>query len=132
VVVFRFPGDADVIRDFRSLTEAGVIAEWNGDRRFFGLLARCDVMLSPNTGPSHFALALDVPRVTLYGRDADLWSPPRPGVVALRNPRQACLNCGKDACPVNRSCILGITPDEVVTAVTALLRERDSRSGAAV
>jgi ADP-heptose:LPS heptosyltransferase len=122
VVIFSFPGDAELLSSFRSLTDAGTVAEWRGDRRFLALLARCTVFLSPNTGPSHMALALGVPRVTIYGSsDATLWSPGLPTTVAVNNPAVPCLGCGSRPCPVNRDCIRGIQPAQVVSAVLSLI-----------
>ena len=122
VLIFRFPGDDDIIAEFRRHTATGVIAPWNGDRRFLPLLARCATLISPNTGPSHMALALGVPRVTIYGStNSDLWDPGLPTTIALNNPRQACLGCGKSVCPVDRACIRGIKHEEVVHAVLQLL-----------
>jgi heptosyltransferase-2 len=128
VLVFRFPGDDAQVEAFRRHTSAGTFAEWKGDRCFFGTLAHCSVMVSANTGPSHMALALDVPRVTIYGstRPSE-WSPAVPIAVALSNPRKPCLDCGRRACPLDYACIRGITVDEVVHATVELLAARSWR-----
>jgi ADP-heptose:LPS heptosyltransferase len=122
VVIFRFPGDAAQADAFRRHTSAGVFAPWRDDRRFLGTLAHCSVMISANTGPSHMALALGVPRVTIYGSTRPVeWSPAIPTAVALNNPAQACLDCGRKKCPLSYACIRGITPAAVVDATMNLL-----------
>jgi ADP-heptose:LPS heptosyltransferase len=122
VLIFRFPDDDQLIAAFREETSAGTLVPWRGDRRFLGIVSQCGAIVSANTGPSHIATALGVPRVTLYGSsNSTLWSPGLPTTIALDNPRQRCLGCGRKPCPVNRECIRGITPDEVTNAVRALL-----------
>lgn len=121
-VIFRFPGDDAQIAEFRGRTAAGTLVEWRGDRRFLALLARCSVLVSANTGPSHMALALGVPRVTIYGStDPAQWSPGLPTTIALSNPRQECLGCRAGSCPVNYDCIRGIRATDVVSSVLSLL-----------
>ena len=39
----------------------------SGLRTLLGLLDLCDVVISPDTGPLHMAVAMDVPAVGLYG-----------------------------------------------------------------
>ncbi len=51
---------------------ATIVPALDGDRdremrRFLGVLAGCDALLSGDTGPAHMADALGVPRVTVYG-----------------------------------------------------------------
>ena len=61
-------------------------------RRFLGVLAACDVLLSGDTGPAHMADALGVPRVTLYGPTTpDNYAPGLATTVACarRDPRCA-------------------------------------------
>jgi heptosyltransferase-3 len=129
VIVFRFPGDEERIREFRSQTDAGLLAEWNGDRNFLALLERCDAFVSPNSGPSHMATAVGVPRVTLYdSASAPVWSPGLETTIALSNPRQPCLGCGTRECPLKRECVRGIRADEVVAAVRSLMEAFPQRS----
>lgn len=54
----------------RILASAGprpVDALGSGLRTLLGLLDLCDVVISPDTGPLHMAVAMDVPAVGLYG-----------------------------------------------------------------
>ncbi len=59
-------------------------------RRFLGVLAACDVLLSGDTGPAHMADALGVPRVTVYGPTTpDNYAPGLATTIALRTPGPA-------------------------------------------
>jgi ADP-heptose:LPS heptosyltransferase len=128
VVLFRFPGELELENRFLALTGAATVVEWEGDRRFLGMLELCDVFASADTGPSHMALALGVPRVTVFGpTSAVLWSPGLPTTVAVLNPRQACLGCGLKPCPIDRACIRGVRADEVAAAVFSLLRSESAQ-----
>ena len=46
---------------------APIDALGSGLRRLLGLLDLCDVVISPDTGPLHMAVAMNVPAVGLYG-----------------------------------------------------------------
>jgi heptosyltransferase-3 len=59
-------------------------------RRFLGVIAACDVLLSGDTGPAHMADALGVPRVTVYGPTTpDNYAPGLATTIALRTPGPA-------------------------------------------
>jgi len=50
-----------------SATDRPVNALGSGIRGLVGLLAACDVVVSPDTGPYHMCVAMNVPAVGLYG-----------------------------------------------------------------
>ena len=99
-------------------------------RRFLGVLAACDVLLSGDTGPAHMADALGVPRVTLYGPTTpDNYAPGLATTIALRTPGPAVrirdenrLHCeGHDF-------FSGVTVDMVMNAILALLANAPMRA----
>ena len=49
------------------MTDRPVNALGSGIRGLVGLLAACDVVVSPDTGPYHMCVAMNVPAVGLYG-----------------------------------------------------------------
>jgi ADP-heptose:LPS heptosyltransferase len=101
-------------------------------RRFLGVLASCDVLLSGDTGPAHMADALDVPRVTLYGPTTpDNYAPGLATTVALRTPGPAVRI--RDENRLHREghdFFSGVTVDMVLNAILALLDSAPSRDSA--
>ncbi len=96
------------------------------------LLARCDLVLSGDSGPLHMAVALDRPTVSVYGpTDPGLSGPyPRPGqtAVVLRMDMgcSPCYNALATAeCPYgNRDCMHHLTIDRMYAAIRRVLREQ--------
>jgi ADP-heptose:LPS heptosyltransferase len=101
-------------------------------RRFLGVLAACDVLLSGDTGPAHMADALGVPRVTLYGPTTpENYAPGLATTVALRTPGPAVRI--RDENRLHREghdFFSGVTVDMVMTAILALLERVPSRDTA--
>jgi len=99
-------------------------------RRFLGVLAACDVLLSGDTGPAHMADALGVPRVTLYGPTSpDNYAPGLATTVALRTPGPAVRI--RDENRLHREghdFFSGVTVDMVMKAILALLDSAPSRN----
>jgi ADP-heptose:LPS heptosyltransferase len=98
-------------------------------RRFLGVLASCDVLLSGDTGPAHMADALGVPRVTMYGPTTpENYAPGLPTTVALRTPGPAVRI--RDENRLHREghdFFSGVTVDMVMDAILALLERAPAR-----
>lgn len=92
-----------------------------------GVLSRCDVLVSGDTGPLHLATAVRTPVVALFGAiDPDRTGPVGANAVVLRHPEIPCVPCNARSC-VNRmplECMQRITVDEVHTSVMTLLEKR--------
>ena len=101
-------------------------------RRFLGVLAACDVLLSGDTGPAHMADALDVPRVTLYGPTTpDNYAPGLATTVALRTAGPPVRI--RDENRLHREghdFFSGVTVDMVLNAILTLLDSAPSRDTA--
>ncbi|MEP7065580.1 MAG: glycosyltransferase family 9 protein [Gemmatimonadota bacterium] len=99
-------------------------------RRFLGVLAACDVLLSGDTGPAHMADALGVPRVTLYGPTTpDNYAPGLPTTVALRTPGPAVrIRDENRLYREGHDFFSGVTVDMVMEAVVALLEHAPART----
>lgn len=101
-------------------------------RRFLGVLAACDVLLSGDTGPAHMADALGVPRVTLYGPTTpENYAPGLATTVALRTPGPAVRVRDENRLHrVGHDFFSGVTVDMVMDAIIALLEVAPSRATA--
>jgi heptosyltransferase-3 len=99
-------------------------------RRFLGVLAACDVLLSGDTGPAHMADALGVPRVTVYGPTTpENYAPGLETTIALRTPGPAVRI--RDENRMHRAghdFFSGVTVDMVMKAIVGLLDNAPSRA----
>jgi len=85
------------------------------------LIKRCNLLITNDTGPRHYAVAFDVPAVVIMGP-----TDPRYTSSNLENTRviraQAdCSPCHKKRCPTDHRCMKEITPQMVFEAGTELL-----------
>jgi heptosyltransferase-2 len=91
-------------------------------------VARCDLLVTTDSGPRHFAAAFDRPVITLFGPTHIAWTETyHPRAIHLQK-QVPCGPCQKRVCPLDHRCMTQLTPREVFeTAVTLLDQgERDA------
>ncbi len=101
------------------------------------IVRRAAVMVCNDTGPRHFAAALGVPIVTLFGHTDPIWAEtfsPAEKIVRIDVP---CGPCQLKKCPIDHRCMRGITVPMVMAAIAELWPDRgaihrpaDIRAGA--
>ncbi len=89
------------------------------------IIRRSRLLVTNDTGPRHFAIAFDVPVVTIFGPTHPAWTESH-----YRDERkvQIPVNCGpcqKPVCPLDHRCMTGIAPAAVVAQAMALLAGRN-------
>jgi heptosyltransferase-2 len=86
------------------------------------LIRRSELLITNDTGPRHFAVALDTPVVTIFGSSDPRWTAnnyekERPVMVDLD-----CQPCMKRTCPLDHhNCMKNITTDMVLEKANELL-----------
>jgi len=86
------------------------------------LVARCQLVVTNDSGPMHLAAALGVPQVAIFGSSSPEatgpWSP------AARVVRQsvACSPCFRRRCPIDFRCMERVTVEQVLEAAGDLLQ----------
>jgi heptosyltransferase II len=81
-----------------------------------GVLKRCAVFVTNDTGAMHVGAAVGVPVVAIFGpTDPTTTSPVGPHVL-LRHP-VPCSPCLLRECPIDHRCMTGVSVDSVFTAV---------------
>ncbi len=88
------------------------------------LVRRCDLLVTNDTGPRHFAAAFGVPVVTVFGSSDPAWTDTR--FARERNVmlKLDCQPCMKRTCPlVHHNCMNQLEPDLVYDAAAKLLDE---------
>jgi heptosyltransferase II len=90
-------------------------------RLLMGLLSRCDVFLTNDSGAMHLAAALGRPVVGLFGpTDERVTAPSGPASDVLRAD-VFCRPCLLRDCPIDHRCMRRITPDRALEAIVARL-----------
>ncbi|MFA5363453.1 MAG: glycosyltransferase family 9 protein, partial [Candidatus Omnitrophota bacterium] len=96
--------------------------------RMAGLLKRCRLFISNDSGPVHVAAALGVPVISLFGRNQKGLSPLRWGPVGenciFLHKDAGCMECLAHNCVKDFACLKAITVDEVVQAAEKILARR--------
>ncbi|HEX9079399.1 MAG TPA: glycosyltransferase family 9 protein, partial [Desulfuromonadaceae bacterium] len=92
-----------------------------------GVLKRCALLVSGDTGPMHMATAVGTPVIALFGAiDPARTGPVGEGHMVIRHREIPCVPCVAKEC-VNRrnlACMEEITVDEVFNAVVEVLARR--------
>ncbi len=88
-----------------------------------GLLARCDLLVSNDTGPAHIAAALGRPALTLFGPTNEFETAPTGARAALlRVDGIECARCMQRVCPIDHRCMTRLEVAAVAERALQLLR----------
>lgn len=97
-------------------------------RQLAALIARCYALVGSDSAPGHLAVALGVPRVTVYGpTDPEVWSPPLATARVVRAHGLPCLGCELSRCPVGHLCMRLVSPKDVLEALGELFAAQSGR-----
>jgi heptosyltransferase-2 len=101
-----------------------------------GLLRRCDLLVTNDTGPRHVAAALGIGVVTIFGSTDPVWAHtghPRERTVRVAAPCSPCQQklCPQIPGPAYHQCMSAITVDAVLACALDLLAPRTSPAEAA-
>ncbi len=92
--------------------------------QLIGLLDRCALLVSNDTGPAHIAAALGKPTLTIFGPTNEFETAPRgPHAVVIRAEGVECARCMLRDCPIDHRCMRRISSDEVAQRARAVLAE---------
>jgi heptosyltransferase-2 len=97
---------------------------------------RCDLLITTDSGPRHFAAAFDVPVVSLFGPTHIAWTDTHYRKEMCLQKKVACGPCQLRVCPLDHRCMKLLGPEEVFRAAEELRqrfpgrkRERERRAG---
>src|SRR5262249_14814885 len=82
---------------------------------------RCDLLVTTDSGPRHFAHAFDRPVVTLFGPTHIGWTETYPPHAVHLQKEAPCGPCQKRVCPLDHRCMRDLRPAEVYRAAESLL-----------
>jgi heptosyltransferase-2 len=89
---------------------------------------RCDLLVTTDSGPRHFAAAFDRPVVTLFGPTHIAWTETYYAKAVHLQKEVECGPCQQRVCPLDHRCMMRLTSDEVYAAAQQLLARFPSSS----
>lgn len=89
------------------------------------LIRRCDLLVTNDTGPRHFAAAFGVPVVTIFGSSDPAWTHTRFAGERIVSLRLDCQPCMERVCPLeHHDCMRTLPPERVMEEAAAALARR--------
>lgn len=86
------------------------------------LIRRCDLLITNDTGPRHFAAAFGVPVVTVFGSSDPAWTETRFSKERIAMLNLDCQPCMERVCPLkHHRCMRELPPELVMERVEQLL-----------
>ena len=87
------------------------------------LIDRAALLITSDTGPRHYAAALDTPVVTIFGPTDPRWLDTQFAKERIVSVDVECAPCQLKRCPVDHRCMRWVKPEMVVDAARKLLRK---------
>jgi len=125
VIVFSGPGEEEVVQKVLDHCKADLI-DTRADRIDLALLKplveRCNLLITNDTGPRHYAVAFDVPVVVIMGSTDPRYTASNLEQTTVVRKPVPCSPCHKKVCPTQHECMIYITPGDVFAAAEDLLK----------
>lgn len=134
VIFAAGPGarDQGILAQLKALVpEATVLPVINDLSTYLAVLQKAKMFVTGDTGPLHFAVALKVPTVSLFGPSHLVqWRPMGDSNQVLAGSRCQCLG-HFHVCDKGNLCMCSITPEQVIEAMNILQKQVKAVSSAA-
>ena len=125
VILFGGPGEEDILQAILDRAKVDVI-DTRPDKIDLELLKpmvkRCNLFITNDTGPRHYAVAFDVPTVVIVGPTDVRYTDANLERTAVVRRELDCSPCHKKVCPRGHECMIDIRPTEVFAAAERLLK----------
>ncbi|MDB6028837.1 MAG: hypothetical protein JWM68_5060 [Verrucomicrobiales bacterium] len=121
--------DQGVLKELKALTPTALILPVIQDlAAYLAVLRRAKIFVTGDTGPLHFAVALKVPTVSLFGPSHVVqWRPMEEPHQVLCGVRCQCLG-HFHVCDKGNLCMSSITPEQVMSAVQVILNRAGTKN----
>jgi heptosyltransferase-2 len=127
VVVLGSPNEREIAAEIANRARskpANFAAEDVGLALLKSVVKRCDLLVTVDSGPRHFAVAFNKPVVVLMGpTDPRYTNCNLEKTIVLRVEDLDCVPCHIKECPTEHECMMRLTPDMVFRAATELLQK---------
>jgi len=124
VILLSGPDEDDIVQAIIDRTTASVI-DLRADKIDLEMLKpvveRCNLMITNDTGPRHYAVAFDVPVVVIMGPTDPRYTEANTDRTVVVRKDLECSPCHLKVCPRQHECMREIKPAEVFSAAETLL-----------
>lgn len=125
IILFSGPGEESIIEAILGRARVDLI-DTRTDRVDLELLKplvkRCNLFVTNDTGPRHYAVAFDVPTVVIMGSTDPRYTAANLDRQAVVRKELDCSPCHKKVCPRQHECMREIRPAEILEAAERLLK----------
>jgi heptosyltransferase-2 len=125
IILFSGPGEESIIEAILDRARVDLI-DTRADRvdleMLKPLVKRCNLFVTNDTGPRHYAVAFDVPTVVIMGSTDPRYTAANLDHTAVVRKELDCSPCHKKVCPRQHECMREIRPAEVLEAAERLLK----------
>jgi heptosyltransferase-2 len=116
-----------MLADIPGVKSADLVIDLRDDRVDLELLKpvvqRCNLMITNDTGPRHYAVAFDIPVVVIMGPTDPRYTDANLEKTIIVRRDLECAPCHHKECALHHSCMTEILPEEVMQAAEQLLQE---------
>ncbi|NLH41415.1 MAG: lipopolysaccharide heptosyltransferase II [Planctomycetes bacterium] len=127
IILFSGPGEEGIIEAILDKAQVELI-DTRADRvdleMLKPLVKRCNLFVTNDTGPRHYAVAFDVPTVVIMGSTDPRYTAANLERTAVVRKELDCSPCHKKTCPRQHECMREIRPAEVLAAAERLMKIR--------
>lgn len=125
VLLIGGPGEVESARSVASAATTPDLINLAGQTslgELLGILDRCALVISNDTGPAHIAAALGRPTLTLFGPTNEFETSPRgPRAALIRADGIECARCMYRDCPIDHRCMTRLSVETVYNRALELL-----------
>lgn len=123
VLILGSPGELPIARSIESQMKEGprILTGQTGLASLMGVISRCRLLITNDSGPMHLAAALEVPQIALFGSTDDRATGPFSKQALVIHKHVECSPCLLRECPIDLRCFRRIEVDEVYEAARRLL-----------
>lgn len=126
ILLFVGPGEDEIGQSIIETSKASII-NTGPDKVDLALLKhlikRCQLLVTNDTGPRHYAVAFDIPVVVIMGPTDPRYTAANLDKTLVLRQELECSPCHKKKCPRDHECMLMIKPEAVFQASKKLLEK---------
>ncbi len=126
ILLLTGPGEADLGRRIAQLSRTKVIntgVEGIDLSVLKPMIKRCQLLVTNDTGPRHYAVAFEVPVIVIMGpTDPRYTQTNLEKTIVLRRDLD-CSPCHEKVCPLDHECMVEISPHDVLGGSEKLMKE---------
>ena len=117
ILLLTGPGEEDIacsITEKSSATLINTAPDKVNLSMLKNLIRRCNLLITNDTGPRHYAVAFDIPTLVIMGPTDHRYTNANLEKTSVLRIELDCSPCHKSECPINHECMHMIMPEDVM------------------